>query len=534
MKALIFLIPLIAASIMAMFITVQNVPAQQIPEFVRLSEEERLKTAIYIVKAQYPPLAKATKVSGSVVVELIVDERGQVESAKPISGPALHYSAAVESAKHWRFRPALFSDSPVKSISDVTFVFNLNGPSRYVMETENQTIVIPDASDKIDTKLSQRPITELGLVSIHCSFPAIIKVWRGPVEVRGRVVDELTGRPVPAATVRTVDTCNTEKYFLPHQVVTDSQGNFSFPTLRQDEISFVVSKNGYMETSKVLNTVRYPELSEYDVDHNIGRITLRVIPVSDITGVVTDENGISMRGVPVKLVRYTSDNGRHCLARWGHLDKDTKNGDDGSYRFEGLLPGRYYLVAGTFPYFDLILNENGESFALEPMQVPTSHVNDENPLMQIAAGDHIKVNFQLHRKRLYHITGSYSETGRFRSDINVRNRSGAVLCSSDERSRRFETWLPSGTYQLVLSTDGNFYRGSVSLRVNNSDVSNVVIRAFSLATVKPTVEISVDTSRKNIGKYPCDKTKAECGTAMIALVRHSTDVNPWPSSNEAE
>jgi protein TonB len=73
----------------------------------------------------YPPIARAAHSSGTVVVQVKVDECGNVVSAKAISGPPLLQQAAVEAAYAWRFTPTLLSGEPVKVIGTITFNFLL-------------------------------------------------------------------------------------------------------------------------------------------------------------------------------------------------------------------------------------------------------------------------------------------------------------------------------------------------------------------------------------------------------------------------
>src|SRR5262249_47960519 len=46
----------------------------------------------------YPPLARAAKVTGNVVVEVTIDETGNVTAARAVSGHPLLKDAAVEAA----------------------------------------------------------------------------------------------------------------------------------------------------------------------------------------------------------------------------------------------------------------------------------------------------------------------------------------------------------------------------------------------------------------------------------------------------
>ena len=77
------------------------------------------------VEPTYPPVARSARVSGSVIVEVTMDEQGNVTSARAISGHPLLQQAAVEAAKGWKFSPLHLSDTPVKEIRTITFNFKL-------------------------------------------------------------------------------------------------------------------------------------------------------------------------------------------------------------------------------------------------------------------------------------------------------------------------------------------------------------------------------------------------------------------------
>jgi TonB family protein len=81
--------------------------------------------AIFRAEPVYPPAAKHERVSGSVVVEVTVDETGKILDARSICGPDLLVGAAVEAARHWLFTPTLLKGQPVKVIGTITFNFHL-------------------------------------------------------------------------------------------------------------------------------------------------------------------------------------------------------------------------------------------------------------------------------------------------------------------------------------------------------------------------------------------------------------------------
>jgi protein TonB len=70
-------------------------------------------------------LAEAAQVSGPVVVEITVDEEGNVISARAVSGHPLLRDAAVEAARQWNFTPTTLQGEPVKVIGTLTFNFTL-------------------------------------------------------------------------------------------------------------------------------------------------------------------------------------------------------------------------------------------------------------------------------------------------------------------------------------------------------------------------------------------------------------------------
>lgn len=73
----------------------------------------------------YPEAAKAQGASGVVTVEVLVDEEGQVESARAVSGPSLLHEAAVNAARKARFSPLRLSGQLVRVIGLLTYNFDL-------------------------------------------------------------------------------------------------------------------------------------------------------------------------------------------------------------------------------------------------------------------------------------------------------------------------------------------------------------------------------------------------------------------------
>lgn len=74
----------------------------------------------------YPALARQARASGTVAVQVLVDEQGRVVRAQATSGNPLLLKAAVEAAYRVRFSPTLLSNQPVKVTGVIYYNFVLN------------------------------------------------------------------------------------------------------------------------------------------------------------------------------------------------------------------------------------------------------------------------------------------------------------------------------------------------------------------------------------------------------------------------
>ena len=75
----------------------------------------------------YPPIAKAARVSGTVVLQATISKTGTIEGLHVISGPAMLQQSAMDAVKSWRYRPYLLNGDPVEVETTVNVVFTLGG-----------------------------------------------------------------------------------------------------------------------------------------------------------------------------------------------------------------------------------------------------------------------------------------------------------------------------------------------------------------------------------------------------------------------
>ncbi|HKS29655.1 MAG TPA: VWA domain-containing protein [Pyrinomonadaceae bacterium] len=81
--------------------------------------------ALSLPKPDYPAAARAMGASGTVVVEVTVDETGKVIAARAISGHAMLRPAAAAAARQARFAPTLLAGQPVRVNGTINYNFAL-------------------------------------------------------------------------------------------------------------------------------------------------------------------------------------------------------------------------------------------------------------------------------------------------------------------------------------------------------------------------------------------------------------------------
>jgi protein TonB len=70
--------------------------------------------AVHLVQPPYPPIARSAHASGQVVVQVLIDENGNVVAAHATSGHPLLQAAATNAARASKFTPTKLSGQPVK------------------------------------------------------------------------------------------------------------------------------------------------------------------------------------------------------------------------------------------------------------------------------------------------------------------------------------------------------------------------------------------------------------------------------------
>ena len=73
----------------------------------------------------YPAIARAAHVSGSVVVRVLISDKGSISSVTPVSGPPLLRTATMDAVRKWTFRPLQVGKESAPFVVDISATFAL-------------------------------------------------------------------------------------------------------------------------------------------------------------------------------------------------------------------------------------------------------------------------------------------------------------------------------------------------------------------------------------------------------------------------
>jgi protein TonB len=96
------------------------------PQRIRISGGVTKGLLIHRVEPTYPPLARAARVQGDVVLSAVIDTNGQIQNLQLVSGHPMLVPAALTAVKEWRYKPYLLNGQPVEVETTITVIFTLS------------------------------------------------------------------------------------------------------------------------------------------------------------------------------------------------------------------------------------------------------------------------------------------------------------------------------------------------------------------------------------------------------------------------
>lgn len=101
-------------------------PAVKVVQAIRIGPGIAKGMVVRRAQPTYPPAAKEARIQGTITLETMISEQGDVESLRASNGPFALVEAAYDAVRQWKFKPYLQNREPVDVVADIEVVFNLN------------------------------------------------------------------------------------------------------------------------------------------------------------------------------------------------------------------------------------------------------------------------------------------------------------------------------------------------------------------------------------------------------------------------
>src|SRR5262249_320023 len=92
------------------------------PEFIDIGQLFQSQ-ATKLVTPIYSQVALRSNIQGRVTVQVMLDENGDVTSAKAIEGHQFLRQSAEDAARRSKFKPAIFNGQPIKAKGFIVYNF---------------------------------------------------------------------------------------------------------------------------------------------------------------------------------------------------------------------------------------------------------------------------------------------------------------------------------------------------------------------------------------------------------------------------
>jgi hypothetical protein len=394
--------------------------------------------------------------------------------------------------------------------------------------------------------------------------------------VAGQVRDAATGQPIEGATV-SAELYGQDEYICkngvtpprgqdckgnpvplatPVETATDAEGRFAFTGVPRHEIELRARKENYTEPPSEGDSHGPGDSVDLNITDDVADVMLRLafVPKTSLSGMLRDASGAPIAGASVayRAVHVTPSH-RPPLTERGSAD--VKTGKDGSYRFDHLAPGPYYLIAlypgtwgSTVTAPPVTRDAAGNRTDYAPIRYPAATLEDARPVLSLKLGEAAKVDLRFPgRSVLHHVAGKGVERDApaegphcfafhvedVDGDAAYRQHAFTPAASGNgPLDKRFEAWLPDGVYHFQVRCQAcaagkpcTQYAGEETLRVAGADVTDL---ALPFGPEPTEIEIPIEISRA----FKCQGADAmDCMTPPLdSLSLNPLDTGPFEAN----
>jgi protein TonB len=100
-------------------------PPKMIAKRVMVGGNVQAARLVNKVQPFYPPLARQTRISGTVKLHAIIGKDGSVQQLVMVSGHPLLVQSALDAVRQWRYQPTLLNGEPVEVDTEIDVIFSL-------------------------------------------------------------------------------------------------------------------------------------------------------------------------------------------------------------------------------------------------------------------------------------------------------------------------------------------------------------------------------------------------------------------------
>jgi periplasmic protein TonB len=97
------------------------------PKIVNVSAGVAVGLLVQKTPPVYPQIAKAARVSGTVVLQASISKTGAIQNLRVVSGPVMLRQAAVDAVRTWHYKPYRLNNEPVDIETTINVIFSLAG-----------------------------------------------------------------------------------------------------------------------------------------------------------------------------------------------------------------------------------------------------------------------------------------------------------------------------------------------------------------------------------------------------------------------
>jgi hypothetical protein len=295
--------------------------------------------------------------------------------------------------------------------------------------------------------------------------------------VTGTVADGISGEPIRHALVQAWGGA------LSASALTGPDGRFTIEELPGGAVNYVVTKPGYFDPGFI--RARPPDGTN-TVGSNKNDVRLVLLPNARIVGRLTEQDGEPIEGTQVQLLFEQIFNGHKQVVTRNSAFTD----DDGVYRLDDLVPGRYIVFAAgqSLP----AATWDGPREVSAPAYYPGVPELASARIVELQPGQEFRADLHLPVQPGFRVSGTFAghPTGSGLS-VALENSAGQsvltqAVTADPEHGRFVVDAVPSGTWTLtVWTTDlqGHSYAAREQIAVNGADIPNLQVLLHPVASI---------------------------------------------------